>query len=156
MPKLQFMASGRMDGKLILWDTINNKKKWVYKEHTRGIMSLAFNESMILLFSAGFDHKICVWNPYIETLIHKIEVHLAPILTLRVIEASNQLISLDSEGVVKITDTKRFHGIYSFSIEKQESNQLVTPGSSGHNLSGFIAIDKPLKLIFIGKTVSIY
>ncbi len=31
MPKLQFMASGRMDGKLILWDTINNKKKWTYK-----------------------------------------------------------------------------------------------------------------------------
>lgn len=43
MPKLQFMASGRMDGKLMLWDTINNKKKWTYKEHTRGIMSLAFN-----------------------------------------------------------------------------------------------------------------
>lgn len=43
MPKLQFMASGRMDGKLILWDTINSKKKWVYKEHTRGILSLVFN-----------------------------------------------------------------------------------------------------------------
>lgn len=43
MPKLQFMASGRMDGKLILWDTIDNKKKWVYKEHTRGILTLAFN-----------------------------------------------------------------------------------------------------------------
>lgn len=95
MPKLQFMASGRMDGKLILWDTINNKKKWIYKEHTRGIVTMAFNESMILLFSAGFDHKICVWNPYIETLIHKVEAHLAPILTLSVIEASNQLVSLD-------------------------------------------------------------
>lgn len=43
MPKLQFMASGRMDGKLILWDTINSKKKWIYKEHNRGILSLAFN-----------------------------------------------------------------------------------------------------------------
>jgi WD40 repeat protein len=43
MPKLQFMASGGMDGKLILWDTINNRKKWIYKEHARGIMTLAFN-----------------------------------------------------------------------------------------------------------------
>lgn len=43
MPKLQFMASGRMDGKLILWDTINSNKKWVYREHTRGILSLAFH-----------------------------------------------------------------------------------------------------------------
>ncbi len=31
MPKLHFMASGGMDGKLILWDTINNKVKSVYK-----------------------------------------------------------------------------------------------------------------------------
>ena len=43
MPKLQFMASGRMDGKLILWDTINNKKKCTYEEHTRGILTLSFN-----------------------------------------------------------------------------------------------------------------
>ena len=43
MPKLQFMASGRMDGKLILWDTINSKAKCVYKEHVRGVLSLAFN-----------------------------------------------------------------------------------------------------------------
>jgi len=72
---------------------------------------------MILLFSAGFDHKICIWNPYIENLIHKIEGHLSPILALKVIENSNQLISMDSEGIVKITDTKRFHIIYSFSVD---------------------------------------
>ena len=65
MPKLQFLASASLDGNLILWDTIKNTKKRVYKEHRRGIVSLAFNESLILLFSAGFDHEFCVWNPYI-------------------------------------------------------------------------------------------
>jgi WD40 repeat protein len=85
MPKLQFMASGGMDGKLVLWDTINHKIKWVYKEHTRGILTLSFNESLILLFSAGFDHQICIWNPYIPTLIHKIQGHLSPILSIKVI-----------------------------------------------------------------------
>jgi hypothetical protein len=63
---------------------------------------------------------------------------------------------MDSDGLVKITDTKRFHGIYSFSIEKHENTHLVNPGSNGFNLSGFIAIDKPIKLIFIGKSLSIY
>lgn len=65
MPKLQFLASAALDANLILWDTITNKKKRVYKEHKRGIVALAFNESLILLFSGGFDHDICVWNPYI-------------------------------------------------------------------------------------------
>ena len=58
MPKLQFLASASLDGNLILWETINNRKKRTYKEHTRGIVSLAFNESLILLFSAGFDHDV--------------------------------------------------------------------------------------------------
>lgn len=65
MPKLQFLVSAALDGNLILWDTLHYKKKRVYKEHKRGIVSLAFNESLILLFSGGFDHDICVWNPYI-------------------------------------------------------------------------------------------
>jgi WD40 repeat protein len=79
-----------------------------------------------------------------------------PILTLKVIETSNQLISLDTEGVVKITDTKRFHGISSFSIEKQQET-FTTPGNiNSSNLSGFISLDKPLKLVFYGKSISLY
>jgi WD40 repeat protein len=58
MPKLQFLASSSLDSKLILWDTINNKRKRTYIEHDRGIVSLAFNESLILLFSAGLDHEV--------------------------------------------------------------------------------------------------
>ena len=69
MPKLQFLASAALDGNLILWDTLTYKKKRVYKEHKRGIVSLAFNESLILLFSGGVDHDICVWNPYIGTFL---------------------------------------------------------------------------------------
>lgn len=31
MPKLQFLATGGYDGKLILWDTISQTKKFKYK-----------------------------------------------------------------------------------------------------------------------------
>jgi WD40 repeat protein len=65
MPKLQFLASAALDGLLILWNTIEDDIHMVFREHKRGIVSLAFNESLILLFSAGFDHDIFVWNPYI-------------------------------------------------------------------------------------------
>jgi WD40 repeat protein len=150
------MASGRMDGKLLLWDTINSKKKFTYREHTRGILSIAFNETMILLFSAGFDHKICIWNPYIPSIIHKIEGHLSPIYSLRVIEASHQLISMDSEGIVKITDTRRFNIISSFGLEADSHGQL----SGGGAVHCCIAINKPskqmLRLVFAGKAMWFY
>jgi len=89
MPKLQFLASAALDGKLILWDTIENKKKRMYCEHTRGIVGLAFNEALILLFSAGFDHDICVWNPYINDKIYKITGHNFPLLGVKVIEGTS-------------------------------------------------------------------
>ena len=76
MPKLQFLASAALDKYWILWDTIDNKKKRIYHEHTRGILSLAFNESLILLFSAGFNHEFYVWNPYIDKYIYKIGMTL--------------------------------------------------------------------------------
>lgn len=106
MPKLQFMASGSMDARIILWDTIGNTKKWVYKEHNRGITSLAFNESLILLFSASYDHQICIWNPYISNVIHKILAHSCPIYSLKVVDS--QLLSLDMKGTIKVFDLAKF------------------------------------------------
>lgn len=88
MPKLQFMASAGLDSNLILWNTLNNRKERIYKEHSKGIVSLAFNESLILLFSAGFDHNLCVWNPYIESLIFKITGHSSPLVGVMVIEGT--------------------------------------------------------------------
>ena len=105
---------------------------------------------MILLFSAGFDHKICIWNPYIPTLIHRIEGHLAPILSLHVIDGTHQLVSVDTEGIVKITDTRRFNFIYSFSVEAGED------GSNSSSLSSLMVINKPLKLVFTGRSIYIY
>lgn len=58
LPKLEFTVSASLDGKLILWDTIEHKLKIAYKGHTRGITTLAYDPSTILLFSAGFDHWV--------------------------------------------------------------------------------------------------
>jgi WD40 repeat protein len=66
LPKLQFLASAGLDGKIILWDTIKLKKKREYVGfHQKGVVSLQFNENLIVLISGGIDHKIFIWNPYI-------------------------------------------------------------------------------------------
>jgi WD40 repeat protein len=146
MPKLEFMASGGMDGKLILWDTSNNRKKYVYREHIRGIMTLAFNDTLILLFSAGFDHQICIWNPYISTLIHKIQAHPCPIYMLKIIEGTNQLLSMDSEGTIKVIDVRRFNVINSFTVDSSDEKIIMEPLS-------LAVIPKPLKIAISGHTV---
>ncbi|KRX07968.1 WD40-repeat-containing domain [Pseudocohnilembus persalinus] len=116
MPKLQFLASASLDSKIILWETINYTKKRTYQEHTRGIVSLAFNESLILLFSGGFDHDV---------------------------------ITLDSEGVVKLTDIKKFNQIQTFMVETSDEKHQFLP-------QYFTYIPKPLKLAFVGRTLQMF
>ena len=43
MPKLQLLASGGYDGKLILWDTVGQVLKCRYEEHTRAISGITFH-----------------------------------------------------------------------------------------------------------------
>ena len=149
IPKLHFMASGGMDGKVILWDTINNRIKWVYKEHTRCVLTLTYNEQLILLLSAGFDHKICIWNPYISSLIHKIESHNSPIYKLKVLENTYQLVSLDSDGIVKIHDIRRFNFLTSFSVDGSDDTKKL-------NANSFTVLQKPLKLCFVGRSIAMF
>jgi hypothetical protein len=65
---------------------------------------------------------------------------------------------MDSEGIVKINDTKRFHIIYSFSIDTTNDmgEQAGSKRGTGSPVNSLIAIDNPLKLIFAGRTLSIY
>ena len=77
--------------------------------YIQGIASITFNSEYILLFSAGFDHDICVWNPYIgktnlksflkvillldplftfltlDTPVNKIPAHNGPIVSIEAI-----------------------------------------------------------------------
>lgn len=108
IPKLQYLASCSLDKQVILWDTITLQKRRTYKQHTMGVVSLSFNPEYILLFSAGFDHEICVLNPYIDQPVYKIQAHNAPIVCIKAIQSTPQLVSCDSDGIVKVWDIRTF------------------------------------------------
>ena len=94
LSKLQILASADMDGRFILWDIVTDNKK-AFKTHNRGILSMVLSEDL-LIFTAGFDHQICVWNTYISGLAHKINIHNSTILSMTL--NSNYLFSLDAEN----------------------------------------------------------
>lgn len=166
MPKLQLLASCSLDHKIILWETNGRTKQKVYEEHTRGVVSLAFNESLILLVSAGIDHKILVWNPYIrnkisiilatdslfpfsEKSIFQITSHAFPVVSLTMIEKQNHFVSMDSSGAVRVWDVKKFKCIQSFSVETTDEKHKFHP-------QAMTFIPKPLKLVMVGRTMQVY
>lgn len=146
--KLQFLASASLDRKIILWDTIENKKKREYKNyHKKGIVALDFNENLILLISGGFDHEIFVWNPYIDSPVHNLSGHAAPIVSLKFVDNPMHIVSLDSDMTIKIWDSKKFKCSDTMNVEEFEEKKNFNP-------NGICLLTKPLKIIVIGKTLS--
>lgn len=146
MPKLQFLATGGYDGRMVLWDTISQTKKFVYRQHTRSIASMAFHEGLILLFTAAYDHSICVWNPYIQSLVHKIPTNVN-VLELQLIPHSNLLIALDHDSNVKIREINKFTLVSSFTVDRHD--HAVEPTS-------MIALTQPLRYYFGGVGIAGY
>lgn len=146
--KLQFLASASLDKKIILWDTIEKTKKREYCRHKKGIMTLDFNENMILLISGGFDHEIYVWNPYIHTPVHKLSGHAAPIVSLLFINNPLHVVSLDSDFTLKIWDIKKFKCVDTFLMrENSEDKKKFLP-------QGICLLKNPLKLVIPAKHLS--
>lgn len=135
--KLQVLASGDMDGKLIMWDIVTNSKK-EFKVHNRGILNMALSDGL-LLFTAGFDHQICVWNPYISGLVHKINSHSSTVLSLSI--NSNYLFSLDSDNQIKITNLKTYEPTFTISPnnEKDKGKQKYNTIALVNNPSRIVA-----------------
>lgn len=119
MPKLQFLATGGYDGKLVLWDAISLNKKFKYEEHTRSIVSMTFHDGLILLFTAAFDHSICVWNPYIPSLIYKIVCNIN-VISVSIIPNTNYIAALDGSSCVKIREINKFTLVSSYVVDRPE------------------------------------
>ena len=75
IPNMEFLISASLDARVVIWDTIQSTPKRIYTEHQKGVNSLSFNEEYKLLFSAGFEHEISIWNPYIDNLVFQLEAH---------------------------------------------------------------------------------
>ena len=73
-----------------------------------------YNDELIILVSGSIDHKIFVWNPYIDTPVFKINEHNSPITQLRFILDPAHLLSMDIEGVMKVWNLKKMRPIHSF------------------------------------------
>ncbi len=68
------------------------------------------------------------------------------------VENSHQLVSMDAEGIVKITDTRRFNVLSSFALEDQRGSR----GRVEQPYSTFIVMDNPLKLAFGGRSIAVF
>ena len=77
----------------------------------------------------------------LDNYIYKISGHSSPLIGVLVIENTSQVVSLDSDGYVKIWDIKKFNCVQTFSVENSDDKHKFNPQSLTY-------CPKPLKLMF--------
>jgi WD40 repeat protein len=59
---LSLLATGSLDGEIIVWDFETSKVESVLAGHTADITSLEFIDPYPLLVSASLDCTVCIWG----------------------------------------------------------------------------------------------
>lgn len=107
--KIQVLAASYLNGKIILWDTLLMSKRKQYKNKLKtGIYQVVYDNTKNLLFSCGFDSKIMVYDPYIESEVYQLDGHMVSINNLVINEKENELLSYDINGNIKVWNTNNF------------------------------------------------
>lgn len=101
-----------------------------------------------MLFSAGFDHEICIWNPYIDHLIYKISGHTNTINSLCVMPGTPQLISGDVGGFVKVWDLRNMGCVQTINVQLQQEKKF--------GLGKVMAIGAYTRLAALGRNILFY
>uniref|UniRef100_A0A7S0ZUV4 EF-hand domain-containing protein n=1 Tax=Noctiluca scintillans TaxID=2966 RepID=A0A7S0ZUV4_NOCSC len=118
LPVLQQMASCGVDRNVMIWDVTTGLLRQLLEGHQMGVRCMAFAASNKVLVTGGFDYNLFVWNPYVGTSTHVIRGHVAPIVGIEVLgAASNQIVSADSEGVLKTWDLGTYQLIQNIIVD---------------------------------------
>ena len=82
---------------------------------------MTFHEGLILLFTAALDHSICVWNPYIPSLIYKIPCNIN-VIQIEIIPGTFYLAALDSASNLKIREIKKFTLFSAYVVDRPDDS----------------------------------
>ena len=115
--KLRLLCSSYHNGKIILWDVATRHPKKIIDEQKTSIYQFVFDPHRNYLYTCGFDHNIYVYDPYNEeSSIYQLKGHNSSVKSLSLNLDSNELISIDINGNLKVWNTTIFSNFQTINI----------------------------------------
>ena len=89
-------------------DTLNYRTKKTFNLHLKGINSFVYSPKHKQVASCGMERHIILWEPYTVQQLAYLNGHNTSISHLDINEERNHLISLGTDKVVKIWNTRQY------------------------------------------------
>ena len=153
--KMQILAAGYYNGNIILWDTLLHEYRKFYTDQTTGIYQIEYNINKNIIYTCGFDHNIHIYDPFIDGhCIQKLEGHNWSINSISCDRISNELISIDINGNIKLWDLNNYYNFQSININ--ETIHLIKIPNINNQLDISKRISSNQKMIFLNKENKIF
>lgn len=105
---LDSIVSSSLDTTINIWDTYTEQQTARLIGHSKGVNSVAYNETHRLLISSGFDHDVFIWSPFVSTLLNRLKGHRASLVGCETVQGTHELITADASGIFKLWDLRNF------------------------------------------------
>ncbi|CAD8108111.1 unnamed protein product [Paramecium primaurelia] len=117
------LVTGGLDGNICLWDSATHQPKKELRGHEKGVYSLDWSDWSPMnqcLISAGLDHEAFVWNTYVKEKIFLLRGHNHPLVGVKCLPRTSQVVTADISGMVKVWDVRNFLQIQTFNVPADE------------------------------------
>lgn len=114
---MHMLASACLDSKIYLVDLNVSRVTKTLVGHRKGVSLLKYSAEQGYLISGGLDHTLQIWNPHVEQQIGSLTGHHDELIGLEVSTNSNQVITADKSGMIKIWDLRKFAEVQTITAE---------------------------------------
>ncbi|KAL4445040.1 hypothetical protein ABPG74_018768 [Tetrahymena malaccensis] len=122
------LVTAGLDANICLWDAATHLPKKELRGHEKGVYSLDWSDFSPMnqcLLSAGLDHEAFVWNTYVKEKIFLLRGHNHPLIGVKCLPGTPQVITADINGMVKIWDVRNFLCMQTINVPTDELNSFV-------------------------------
>ena len=149
--KLQLLAASYYNGNIILWDTLLKEFRKFYFDQETGVYSMTYDSQKNYLITAGFNHDIYIYDPYIDnTSIYKLTGHNWSLSNIVSIEKESEIISLDILGNIKIWDS-----LYLLNFQTINLNETLDTKKNNDNFKNK-KFSSNMKILYLNKIKKIF
>ena len=121
------LATAALDGKICLWDSETEKNLKTLggeSNHQKGITCLDWYPINHFLLSAGLDHDVFIFNTFVREKIFTLKGHSHPLVGVKWVPGTYQIVTNDISGMVKIWDARTMQCTQTFNASAQEINSF--------------------------------
>ena len=110
VPQIGLLATASLDSRIKFFELGRlNRVRIEFRGHEKACNGFVYNERSKLMASCGVERDVLLWSPFSPDNISRLSGHNSSCKCVCSIHGTNEIVSLDVEGIVKVWNLRHQH-----------------------------------------------